>query len=68
MSHDPHVHQFLTHVAYGRARSSSGGVAVRYVLPVLLVMLCFNIIHPWRHVATAAALLQYRSRTNTPGA
>jgi len=29
------LHQIFVHATYGRGRSSSGGVVIRYVLPVL---------------------------------
>ena len=40
----PKFAQFLCVLPYGVARSSSGGVAIRYVLPVLWITSCFHIM------------------------
>jgi len=33
-----HLHQIFVHVTYGRGSVSSGGIVIRYVLPVLWMM------------------------------
>jgi len=54
----------LAHIA----ATMIGLVAVRYVLPVLWMPSCFDIIDPvWQRVTTAESL-QFRSRVNAPAA
>ena len=52
------------------ARSFSGGVIIRYVLPVLWTVLCFVVMDAavWRRDAIAAASLQCRVCANAPAA
>jgi len=44
------LYQIFVHVASGRARSFSKGVAIRYVLPVLWMTLCFCTVALQRYV------------------
>jgi len=69
-SGEPHVRTSpgsLCTLPVAVARSSSGGVAISYVLPVLWMTSCFLIMGPIRRRdATVAASWQCRARANMP--
>jgi len=46
------LHQFLCMLSVAHARSSSGGIAISYVLPVLLMTSCFPIKGPIAQATT----------------
>jgi len=74
ISQKPHVllhPNFIYMLSVIVIRPSSGGVVVRYALPVLWVMIWayfLIIMGQWCHDATAAASLQCHVRFNAPAA
>jgi len=64
----PHVQTsyFLCTFSVSGARSLSGDIVIRYVLPVLRLTLYFILWTRWRRVATASASLQRHAWANAP--